>query len=114
MCGDTGSAHGIDGCHIQKHASGVLHGVSTHGVLIPVRCRMGLKSHIELHSLPDTIQLLHAQHWAQVIGDLLQILLVLLVDDQEGDSLQQPDKLSCQKTTCWLLFSLCGIFLLLS
>ena len=35
----------------------------------------------------DAVQLLHAEHGAQIRGDLLQRLVVLLVDDQEGDSL---------------------------
>ena len=33
------------------------------------------------------VQLLHAQHWAQVIRNLLQRLLVLLVDNEECDRL---------------------------
>lgn len=40
-----------------------------------------------LHQVPDAVELLHTQHWAQVIGDLLQALLVLLVDHKESDSL---------------------------
>ena len=35
----------------------------------------------------DAIQLLHAEHRAQVCRDLLQGLVVLLVDDQEGHRL---------------------------
>ncbi len=36
----------------------------------------------------DAVQLLHAQHGAQVVGDLLQRLLVLLVDHQERHRLR--------------------------
>ena len=35
----------------------------------------------------DSVQLLDGEDWAEVIRDLLQRLIVLLVDDQEGDRL---------------------------
>lgn len=40
--------------------------------------------------VPDAVELLHTEHRAQVIGDLLQALLVLLVNDQEGHRLHLP------------------------
>ena len=39
-------------------------------------------------NVPDTVQLLHAEDRAEVIGDFLQALLVLLVNHKECDSLQ--------------------------
>ncbi len=38
--------------------------------------------------VPDAVELLHTEDRAEIVGDLLQALLVLLVDDQEGHSLQ--------------------------
>ena len=49
--------------------------------------------------VPDAVQLLHTQHWTQVIGDLLKALLVLLVDDQEGHSLQPYNKIKTALNT---------------
>lgn len=39
-------------------------------------------------AIPDAVELLHTEHWAQVISDLLQALLVLLMNHQEGHCLQ--------------------------
>ncbi len=38
----------------------------------------------------DAVELLHAEHGAQVVRDLLQRLLVLLVDHQECHRLHVP------------------------
>ena len=39
--------------------------------------------------VPDAVQLLYTEYRAQVVGDLLQALLVLLMNHKESDSLQQ-------------------------
>lgn len=48
---------------------------------------LGVVAIVPVHG-GDAVQLLHAQHGAQVVGDLLQRLLVLLVDHQESHRLQ--------------------------
>ena len=49
----------------------------------------GVVSVVPVHG-GDAVELLHAEHGAQVVCDLLQRLLVLLMDHQERHRLRAP------------------------
>ena len=89
----------------------VVHHQLLHAAQHVVGDRLSVVAVVPVHG-GDAVQLLHAQHRAEVVGDLLQRLLVLLVDHQEGHRLrsqesspesQTAEQSRCGETQrCWL------------
>jgi len=66
----------------------VVHHELLHAAQHLVGHRLRVVAVVPVHGA-DPVQLLYAENWAQVIGDLLQRLLVLLVNHQECHRLQR-------------------------
>mmetsp|Transcript_16539 Transcript_16539/g.49489 ORF Transcript_16539/g.49489 Transcript_16539/m.49489 type:complete len:357 (+) Transcript_16539:835-1905(+) len=87
---DVVEGEGDGGVVVQQEAVGGRRVVVHHQLLHPsqhlVVDGLGVVAIVPVHGA-DAIQLLHAEDRAEVVGDLLQALLVLLVNHQEGDGL---------------------------